>query len=219
MEGAKNVLEVIQSDWKVRLLLATDDFVNENKSDLSGDFKVEQVKPKELEGIGSFQSNDSAIAVLEFRDHKIAIDEKEFILAYDEIKDPGNLGTIIRIADWYGLKQIICSENSVDMYNPKVINSSMGSFLRVNVIQANLKSFLEETKAPVYGFYLEGDNIHELTKLEPGILLFGNESKGIDGGYDNLIRRKLSIPKFGGAESLNVAVSTAVATDNLMRLK
>ena len=165
-----------------------------------------------------FATNDSAIALVKQKENKtFEIKKDEIILALDEIKDPGNLGTIIRIADWYGIKNIVASKETVDFYNPKVITATKGSFTRVNIFYTDIKNFLSEQKMPILGAFLNGENIHETKFPSHGILVMGNESNGINGEIEKLITEKITIPSYGKAESLNVAIATAVIFDNWKR--
>jgi TrmH family RNA methyltransferase len=134
------------------------------------------------------------------------------------VRDPGNLGTIIRIADWYGIKKLIFSSHTAEFYNPKVIQSSMGSFTRVQFYYGYLIQAFQEWKLPVYGAFLEGESIHQLTNPAPGVLLLGNESQGISKEVEKWVSSKVTIPSFGNAESLNVAIATAIFCDNFKRL-
>ena len=126
-------------------------------------------------------------------------------------------GTIIRIADWYGIKKVIASIGTVDLYNPKVISATKGSFTRVNIYYADLKNYLEETKAPILGAFMTGENVHKFNFPKKGILVMGNESNGISNEIENLIKQKVTIPAFNKTESLNVAIATAVLIDNWKR--
>ena len=216
---AKGVVEVLQSGFKVEYLLVTADF----KTSLSAALierarEVIEVKETDLQSVGSFLSNNAAIAIVEMLPSKpFAMPVNEHVLALDDVRDPGNLGTIIRIADWYGIKHIVCSLESADFYNPKVINASMGSFTRVNVVYADLEKILSETQMPVYGALLEGENIYKSDLSRAGVILMGNESQGIDKALEPLITHSIHIPRRGGAESLNVAIATAVILDNFFR--
>ncbi len=136
----------------------------------------------------------------------------------DNIQDPGNLGTIIRTADWFGIKTIICSENTVEVYNPKTVQSTMGSLCRVNIIYTNLNTFLSETNIPVYGALLEGNSIYNIKWGKEGLILLGNEGHGISHELIQKISIPVTIPSFGKAESLNVAVSTAIFCNELRRI-
>ncbi|MDX1677796.1 RNA methyltransferase, partial [Arsukibacterium sp.] len=140
-------------------------------------------------------------------------------LVLDNINDPGNLGTIIRVADWYGIEHILCSPDTADCYNPKVIAAAKGSFLRVQLHYQPLADALSHASMPVYGAYLGGDNVHRL-KLSAagGYIVLGNEANGISDTIGGLVSQKITIPSFGSAESLNVGIAAAVICDNLLRL-
>ncbi|MCH7396861.1 RNA methyltransferase [Belliella sp. DSM 107340] len=220
VEGSKNVTELLDSDFQVTHLLYTEKFAEENRQAVSA-FRGEAylVTQKVLESAGSFQTNDSALAVAKIKQNTMPIElDLSLVLALDDVRDPGNLGTIIRIADWYGIKYVICSEESADCYNPKVLNSSMGSFSRVNVLYTDLYQFLEKSKLPVYGAFLEGENIYKAKLPAAAVILMGNESNGISEKIGSLVNHKITIPRFGLAESLNVAIATAIICDNFKRL-
>ena len=220
VEGEKSVVEVLQSNFTVDLLLVTQEFATKHAALLSGKaFEVLFVTPNQLEQLGQYQSNDAALAVVQMKPNQAFLPEKgELILALDEVRDPGNLGTIIRIADWYGIKKLIFSSHTAEFYNPKVIQSSMGSFTRVQFYYGDLAQAFQEWKLPVYGAFLEGESIHELTNPTPGVLLLGNESQGISKEVEKWVSSKITIPSFGKAESLNVAIATAIFCDNFKRL-
>jgi TrmH family RNA methyltransferase len=137
----------------------------------------------------------------------------------DGIQDPGNMGTIIRTADWFGIQQIICSNDTVELYNPKVIQSTMGSFTRVKVWYKNLKEIFANNDAdvPVYGALLQGKSIYDIPEISEGILLMGNEGNGIRPENLSFITQPITIPKQGGAESLNVGVATGIIVAQLTR--
>ena len=220
VEGEKSVVEVLQSSFTVDLLLVTQEFASKHATLLSGKaFEVLFVTPNQLEQLGQYQSNDAALAVVQMKSNQAFLPEKgELILALDEVRDPGNLGTIIRIADWYGIKKLIFSSHTAEFYNPKVIQSSMGSFTRVQFYYGDLAQAFQEWKLPVYGAFLEGESIHELTNPTPGVLLLGNESQGLSKEVEKWVSSKITIPSFGKAESLNVAIATAIFCDNFKRL-
>lgn len=218
VEGAKGVEELLKSELKINYLLLTEDFKAKLPSDLVLRGEVIDVTEKELVGAGTFQSNNAGLAVVEMPEHgALRLDHKELVLALDNVRDPGNLGTIVRIADWYGIEKIVCSPECADVYNPKVINASMGSFTRVKVWYQSLPEFLQTNPQRVYAALLEGDSIYETKLLPSGILLMGNESKGIREELIPLIDQAVHIPRRGGAESLNVSVATAVILDNFFR--
>jgi len=138
------------------------------------------------------------------------------ILMLDDIQDPGNLGTIIRSADWFGVKTIICSNNTADCFNPKVVQATMGSIFRVNVIYTDLNYFLKENKLPVYGTFMDGVSIFEQQLEQHCILVMGNEGNGISKTVESYINKRIAIPKYGHGESLNVAIATAIVLSKLM---
>jgi TrmH family RNA methyltransferase len=219
VQGGKAVKETLASGFTVRTLLGTEGFLNDLDPHLTkqaGEIFV--VKEDELTSIGSVESNNAALAVVAMgtsRAPKTPLDE--FILVLDDIRDPGNLGTIIRTADWYGIRHIVASPESTDFYNPKVISATMGSFLRVEVFYTPLPGFLANLSSPVYGALLKGENVHNLKFARTGALVIGNESNGISSAVEKLVTHRVTIPKFGGAESLNASTATAVILDNLRR--
>lgn len=220
VEGEKSVLEVLNSEYKIDLLLATDKFLDANSNSLhSFHGELIPVTQKQLESVGQFQSNDSALAVVSMLPNTYFERPKdELVIALDDVRDPGNLGTIIRIADWYGIKYLLFSEQTAEFYNPKVIQASMGSFTRVKFYYGDLKEVFQKWQCPVYGAYLNGEDIHQLEKPSPGVLLMGNESNGISEALMPSVTKKLTIPGYGSTESLNVAIATAILCDNLIRL-
>lgn len=220
VEGAKNVTELLRSDFTCTHLLYTDKFAA-TWPDLVAGFSGEkvQVLPSVLKSLGTFSSNDQALALATCKPNlRVEVVPGELVLALDDIRDPGNLGTIIRIADWYGIKKMLLSPETADFYNPKVLHASMGSFTRVNFEYVPLIEKLQEVGVPVFGAFLQGLSIHVHQGKADGILLMGNESHGVSPDLEALVSQRLTIPAFGGAESLNVAVATAVLCDHLRRL-
>ncbi|MFT6879850.1 MAG: TrmH family RNA methyltransferase [Arcticibacterium sp.] len=214
VEGQKSIEELINSDFTIDELYLTEKAVQLNIGNLEAIYCTED----EISKVSSFRSNNYGLAIVKCKVNQIWDDSAEdWILALDDIRDPGNLGTIIRIADWYGITKILCSENTVEIYNPKVISSTMGSFTRVHCFYTELKSYLLFTELPIYGAYLNGDNIHRATFPKHGILLMGSESHGISSELEDLVTNKITIPSFGGAESLNAGVATGVILDNIRR--
>ncbi|HET9486813.1 MAG TPA: RNA methyltransferase [Chryseosolibacter sp.] len=216
VEGAKSVQELMASDFGVVTLVATTDFLAGAK--VPPGAEVIEVSESALAGLGEFKTNRSALAVARMKANTpLCIAANEYGLVLDDIHDPGNLGTIIRTADWYGIRKVIASPETADFYNPKVISATMGSFTRVNIYSTELSGYLAEADLPVYGACLEGQNIHE-TRFGPGgLIVIGSESHGISPGVTPFIGVKITIPRFGGAESLNAGVATAVILDNLRR--
>lgn len=220
VEGEKSVVEVINSNFVIDFLVATPDFIERHDVLLKKcSFEIIQSTKNQLESLGQYQSNDSALAVVKQKvNEAFTPGQNELVVALDDVRDPGNLGTIIRIADWYGIKKLLFSSQTADFYNPKVIQASMGSFTRIQFFYEDLPAVLSSWNLPVYGAFLDGENLHSLSKVEPGVILMGNESKGISPEVEPFVSRKITIPAFGSAESLNVAIATAVLCDNFKRL-
>jgi len=219
VEGAKGVQELLGSGLKTVLLLATDEFLNEHERLVTrSKAEVFVSKPSELEQFGSFQTNDSALAVARMQPNQSpTLKDGEFALVLDDIRDPGNLGAIIRTADWYGIRHIIASSETADVYNPKTISATMGSFTRVNVFYTDLLEYLSKSQIMTYGAFLDGENVHSMKFSDTGLIVIGNESAGISPALEKLIRKRITIPRIGGAESLNASIATAVILDNVMR--
>ncbi len=219
VEGEVSVLEFLKSDYKLEALIASTEFLNDHKSEVKNIAeKIQEVKKTELEKLGTLSSNDKAIGIFHQKEVPAFSLENEIVLALSDVNDPGNLGTIVRIADWYGVKKIVASKNTVDVYNPKVISATKGSFARVQVYYEDLKSFLENHQdVPVLGADLAGENVHTYKYPEQGILLMGSESHGIHSDLEKYITQKITIPRYGHAESLNVGIATAVILDNWKR--
>ncbi len=217
VEGSKSTLEVINSDFKVRTILCTEQFCQNFSNQLEG-IEIEQVTEKQLTEVGTLKSNNAALAVVEMRDSPNAVvDQNKYYLALDDINDPGNLGTILRVADWYGIDTIFASEETAELYNPKVISASKGSFARVEVVYGDLQKLIKQSDLPVYGTFMNGANIHKTTFNNGCFIVFGNEANGISPNIEKLIDYKITIPKIGGAESLNVAMAAAIVCDNAIR--
>ena len=215
VEGWKGVEALINSDFQVSLLAVTDSYyqqawelVKRNKKEISDGLHV--VSSGELERMGGVEANDSALAVARMKPEEKPIIGRERILVLDDIRDPGNMGTMIRTADWFGIRQVIASKNSVDFYNPKVIRSTMGSYCDVQVSYVDLPEFLKHSKVPVYGAFLEGDHIQNIHFENNALIVIGNESNGISPDILPFIHRRVSIQGFGKAESLNASVAAGV---------
>ena len=219
VEGAKSVLELLKSDFIIEMLFVTDTFFEEHQNFLQNpSIQVEIATQSDLEKAGSFSSNNAALAVVKTKENEeLLVKENEFALILDDIRDPGNLGTIIRVADWYGIHKLICSNATVDFYNPKVISATMGSFTRTNLYYTDLEGFIKNQSVNIYGTLLDGNNIHETKFSDSGYIVIGNEANGISEPIEKLITHKITIPRFGQAESLNAGIATAVVLDNLRR--
>jgi len=211
-EGPKVVTDLLNSrKFICKEIFALQNWIDEHNS-LLRDITITAVQDFELDKISSLSTAHSVVAVFEKRkqEHTINIAGK-ITLALDTIQDPGNLGTIIRIADWFGVGNIICSVGCADMYNAKVVQSTMGSLGRVNVIYTDIVDWLTKNNSvKIYSASLEGKNINTIGKLNEGIIIIGNEANGVSDEVMKLVSEKITIPKTGEAESLNAAVATGI---------
>jgi RNA methyltransferase, TrmH family len=216
VQGAKSVQELLTSDYETLMVVGTPLFLQHLPPNINAE--LFEAKPDDLMALGEFQSNDAGLAVARMRGtDRPRPREGEFVLALDDIRDPGNLGTIIRTADWYGVSSIVASPETADFYNPKVISATMGSFTRVSVHYEELATYFSTNHRPVYGAFLEGRDVHQQIFSEGGVILIGNESKGVSPDLGRFVTQKITIPRFGGAESLNAAIATAIILDNAKR--
>jgi TrmH family RNA methyltransferase len=218
VEGEKGILEILNSGYEIENIFCTENFKEKVPADTK--FRALNIcKEVEIQAISTFKTNNSGVAVVNQKKQTIPslVSENQLFLILDDIKDPGNLGTIIRLADWYGITDIFCSQNTVEFYNPKVINSTMGSFIRVSAHYLELAPFIESLEVPIWGAFLGGQNIHQLAKEKSFGLVIGSESHGISPEIEKLIDTKITIPRVGLAESLNAAVATGIILDNIFR--
>jgi len=212
VEGNKIISELPNSNFKIKEIFST------NPQNL--DFKdtlIHQITENELKKISFLQNPKDSVAVCELNKES-KVEDQNIQLVLDGIQDPGNLGTIIRLADWFGIEQIICSEDTVDFYNPKVVQASMGSFTRVNIVYCNLVDYLSETENTNIGTDMDGENIYTFEKPEKLNLILGNEGKGMRDETEKLLHRKISIPRFGksqSTESLNVSMAAGIILGQL----
>ena len=206
VEGNKIIKELKNSPFIIREIYSNDD--------TGLDFAKSKIRPiteRELKKISLLQHPKDSVAVCELRNQTPIPADIQLVL--DNIQDPGNLGTIIRLADWFGIEQIICSENTVDFYNPKVIQATMGSFTRVNIVYQNLKELLQNTDRPVFGTDMTGKNLYKTDFPKSFYLVLGNEGNGISPEIKNLVTENLTIPRFGrlqSTESLNVSMAAGI---------
>jgi|TARA_B110000438_G_scaffold302790_2_gene361721 RNA methyltransferase, TrmH family len=215
LEGLKGILELKNSSFDIDKIILSKESYDKHKSELPVSDIIITSK-NQINSLSTLKNNFSGLAILKMKNYNVnQLDFEDFVIGVDSLKDPGNLGTILRIADWYNIKSVICSNDTVDLYNSKVIQSSMGSFLRVNTAYTDLEIFFKKSKYIIIGTSLDGDNIKSLSKIKKGIILFGNESNGISKNLFKHINKWVSIKKYGKAESLNVAISSAVILDNL----
>lgn len=216
VEGNKIIKELPDSDYEIENLYSIDPENITFKTQ-----EIEKILPNDLKKISFLQHPKDSVAVCKIPESKILNDVK-IQLILDGIQDPGNLGTIIRLADWFGIEQIICSNDTVDVYNPKVIQATMGSFLRVNVFYTNLDDYLKDYQYPIFGTDMNGENIYEAEFPERFSLVFGNEGNGIRPSTEDLITKMITIPRFGksqSTESLNVSMSTGIILGEIFSKK
>lgn len=213
-EGEKLVGEIRNSSLRIRRILQTKPIFAEG----------EIVSAKEMERISQLKTANSVLAVVELPHHTLAEVQpsKNLVLALDRVQNPGNLGTIIRLADWFGISDIVCSEDTADCFNPKVVQATMGAILRVRVHYTNLAQWLaKQHNTKIYGTFLEGENIYSASLDKSGVIVMGNEGQGISAEVAETVTNKLLIPPYPadrcGSESLNVAVATAVICSEFRR--
>ncbi len=223
-EGEKLVSDLSDSSIDIKWLFATQEWLDENvqiKAEEKFDCDGTQLKK-----ITQLKTPPSVIAICEIHQKEIHNQnlENELTLALDDIQDPGNLGTIIRLADWFGIKNIVCSNHTADAYNPKVIQATMGAIARINLFYTNLDQFLlqaQKKDISIYGTFLDGENIYSKTLSSSGIIVMGNEGKGISPQIESLVTDKLLIPSFSTnpihSESLNVSTATAITLSEFKR--
>jgi TrmH family RNA methyltransferase len=219
-EGPKVITELLTSDnLTCRILCAEQEWISGHDTLLKNIspeniFEIDEIQ---LQKISLLKTPNKVVAVFEKRPENLLPEIlNRLTLLLDDINDPGNLGTIIRISDWFGIENIICSPDCVECYNPKVVQSTMGSIARVNVIYNPLPDFIERNAAiPVYAASLTGIPVQEFKNITEGMILFGNESKGINEVLKKMANKEITIPKYGYAESLNAAVAAGIILSHL----
>lgn len=214
VEGAKMVEEAVASKYVVRMIVATSSFLTKNKVD----FNCKECDELTMNRISAFKTAPGIIAVVEIPTESNP-SYSDITVAVDRIQDPGNLGTIIRTADAFGVKTIICSEDTVDHFSPKVVQASMGSIFRVKVLTVSLNEYLKEESKDftVYAAHLKGENLYQEEIKKPAMLMVGNESKGIDDELLAFVDCKVKIPIEGGAESFNASIASAILLSEFKR--
>lgn len=218
-EGPKLVNDLLEKKSSdIQEIFALKEWIDGNKKNADSNTVTVEITPIELKKISQLSTPNQVVAVVK----QFAIDENtevknKITLALDTIQDPGNMGTIIRIADWYGIDQIVCNKQSADMYNPKVIQSTMGSITRVNIFYTELSDWLaKQNNIPSYAAMLNGEDVTSMQKIKEGIIVIGNESKGISDDVLKFVNKKITIPQKGKAESLNAAVATGIILSHLV---
>lgn len=213
-EGIKVIQELVESKFELVHLFTTQNDFHEVPNN-----KKISITESELKKITALATPNTCLAVFNIPNEKMIL-ETGLILALDAIRDPGNLGTILRLCDWFGIDQLICSKETVDIYNPKVVQATMGSIARVNLSYIDLESFISQTQLPVFGTFMDGTNIYKTDLPQKGIIIMGNEANGISPEIEKLVKNRLSIPRFGTlqkTESLNVATATAIVLSEFRR--
>ena len=219
VEGYKSVNEFINSVYQIEAVYYTS-AIAPKLLNLSQKMNFHEISSKALEKISSLKTPADIIAIVKIPQWP-AINyndlHKKFSLVLDGIQDPGNMGTIIRTADWFGISHIICSEDTVEAYNPKVVQATMGSLSRINVHYTDLEALLSTLKLPVFGALLDGENIYKSNFGTEGLIIMGNEGNGLRAEIKELVTKAITIPRAGNAESLNVAIATAIFCSEVSR--
>jgi TrmH family RNA methyltransferase len=217
VEGYKSITEFIDSDYHIHTIYHTPD-ITPKLLKLSQKINFQEISLNELQKISALKNPADAIATVnipQWGGLNYTTLKNKFSLVLDGVQDPGNMGTIIRTADWFGITNIICSEDTVDAYNPKVVQATMGSLARVNVTYTNLAGLISAAKLPVFGALLNGENIYTTNFGTEGLIVMGNEGNGIRPDIQALVTKAITIPRIGKAESLNVAIATAICCSEL----
>jgi TrmH family RNA methyltransferase len=219
IEGIKSIVEFFPSDYQIHSVYILPQYQSLLPK-LPANIKLFEVTSAELDKISTLQAPQGILALVHIPE-SAAIDQavlrNRFSLVLDGVQDPGNLGTIIRTADWFGFKHVICSSNTVEVYNPKTVQATMGSLCRVNVSYHELHALLKDLDLPVFGAMLDGSSLYQTNWGNEGLVILGNEGQGISREIVNLISHPVTIPKVGHAESLNVAVSAAIFCADISR--
>lgn len=213
VEGVKGITEFLNSKIELEHLYCTDVIFEADTA------KVTLVSQEELKRISMLKTPNMALAVFKIPREE-AVPAEGLIIALDNVNDPGNLGTIIRLCDWFGVQHVVCNTSTVDCYNSKVVQASMGSLTRVNLVYTDLAKFIEETKITIFTADMHGENIYTASLPLEGIIVFGNEANGVSKAIADLIANKLTIPRFGklkATESLNVANAVAIVLSEFKR--
>ncbi|SDG59201.1 RNA methyltransferase, TrmH family [Pedobacter terrae] len=221
VEGIKSIQEFFLSSYQIHTIFYNSEQYNLLPK-LPANINLFEVKNAELEKISTLQTPQGFLALVHIPKNKeLALKalKNQFTLVLDGVQDPGNMGTIIRTADWFGFKNIICSPDCVEIFNPKTVQATMGSLARINIFEADLPALLEKNTIPVFGALLDGESIYKTQWGAEGLVILGNEGKGISAEVIKKINKPVTIPRVGQAESLNVAVSAAIFCAELVRVR
>ncbi len=213
-EGVKVIQELLKADYELVNLYVTEPIF----TDINASKRVE-ISNSDLEKITALKTSNNCLAVFKIPEQNFT-QSSDLKIALDDIRDPGNMGTILRLCDWFGITELICSEDTVDLYNPKVVQATMGSIARVNVVYTDLNAYLSKVNVPVFGTFMDGENIYKSKLPNAGIIVMGNEANGISKEIENLCSHRIAIPRFGNlqvTESLNVATATAIILSEFKR--
>ncbi|TVZ53210.1 TrmH family RNA methyltransferase [Dokdonia sp. Hel_I_53] len=218
-EGIKVITELLQSTFLLKELYVEDENAFAKAITKKEASKIFKATHTELKKLSFLKTPQKAVAVFNIPKESI-IDRGGITVVIDDVRDPGNLGTIIRLCDWFGIKQLICSPQTVDCFNPKVVQATMGSLTRVHIIYTNLEEYLKEEHRTIYGTFMDGTNIYQCTLEKEGVLIMGNEANGISSTIEHYINSRIAIPRFGvqqATESLNVATAAAISLSEFKR--
>lgn len=210
VEGVKGIREFLNSSFELHQLFSVENVF---------DIEFISISEKELQRISNLKTPNKAVAIFRISEG-FKINPEGLSIALDDVRDPGNLGTIIRLCDWFGIENLICSKATVDCFNPKVVQATMGSLTRVNVNYVDLESCIKAYDKAIYGAFMNGENIYQSTLPNEGLVVFGNEANGISSSIEKLVTHKIAIPRFGKikvTESLNVATATAIVLSEFRR--
>ncbi len=212
-EGVKLVSELVSSTLSMRKLYKTANLISDDIF-----IEAEIVTESELQKMSGLKSPNKILGVFEIPQPE-PLDFNDWVLALDKVQDPGNLGTIIRLCDWFGIKHLLCSANTVDCYNPKTLQATMGSIARVNIVYDSISDVVKNSGSSLFATFMDGHSIYEQSMPDRGILLLGNESHGISDQLRQLADFKIAIPHYGSSEieSLNVATATAILLSEIRR--
>ncbi len=214
VEGEKGVVEFLESSFKLHILFHTDDFGLKTHYE-----QAVLISNKELNKISQLKTPNKVLAVF-YKPKPKPLSKKGLTLVLDNVKDPGNLGTIIRLCDWFGVTQLICSTETVDCYNPKVVQATMGSLTRVPIVYTDIVNYLKECKQPVYATAMAGENVYKSALAKEAVLVMGNEANGVSKAVLETSDHALTISRFNKTdkpESLNVATATAILLSEFNR--
>ena len=223
-EGTKTVGDML-GHFNCHGIIATNEWINQNGNTMPMNVRVDEIDDQTLRKVSFLEHPQQVLAIFEIPSYEMPTmpDPNSLVLALDGVQNPGNLGTIIRLADWFGIKDIVCSIGTVDAYNPKTVQAAMGSLSRVRMHYLDLQKLLLNVRGdiPIYGTFLNGDNIYSTDFTPHGVLVMGNEGQGISPAIEAIVSKRLTIPNFNSgpdaADSLNVAVATAILCSEFRR--